>query len=70
MKTYSELIDEFDKNKYSLNFLLAEFEETTNLLKKTDSFTNQMECEYFETKNFKDRPYYKHISRCVKNFEQ
>jgi len=66
MKTYNELIKETNKKYFSLNFLLAEFEEIENLEKDIAIMDNRIECVFFETKDFHSRLYYKPISRCIK----
>jgi hypothetical protein len=69
MKTYSELITEDNKKYYSINFLLAEFNKLESQERDMLILNNRIECEYFETKDFKVRSYYKKISKCIKNFE-
>ena len=69
MKTYNELIDKANRKYYSLNFLLAEFEEINNLDRDISIINNRIECDLFETKDFQNRFYYKTISRCIKKFE-
>ena len=68
MKTYSELIKENDRKFYSLNFLLAEFEKKKSSERERSMLSNRIECEYFETKDFQIKSYYKPVSRCIKNF--
>jgi len=66
---YYDNFEEEDKKLYSINFQLAEFEEINNLKRDIKIIDNHVRCSYFNTKDFKTRSYYKHISTCVKIFK-
>jgi len=65
---YSKQINKEDREFYSVNFLLAEFEQIDNLKRDLKIIDNQVQSSLFQTNNFKTRAYYKQISTCLKTF--
>jgi hypothetical protein len=66
---YSEQIKQQQQHFYSLNFLLAEFDEIKKMKDNAQPTTKQMESDFFQTKDFRAVPYYKNISTIIKLFE-
>jgi hypothetical protein len=63
---YSEQIKKENQAYYSLNFLLAEFDEMKNRKENTQSAPKQITSDFFQTKDFRAIPYYKNISTIIK----
>lgn len=62
---YAQLFSKKNKEYYSLNFLLANFEKVEDIERDTKVIENHIICSRFDTKNLKTRFYYKQISTCI-----
>ena len=66
---YFEKIEEDKRSLYSLNFLLAEYEAINNLDRDLKVIATKISCDFYQTRDFSTRKYYKNLSSCIKKFK-